>query len=46
MNEYGLLKDARRAGEGAGAGTVGDFDDYTIYQEGPLNEYGVLKAQR
>ena len=28
------------------AGHVGDFDEYTIYDQGQLNEYGLLKAER
>lgn len=33
-------------GKGGGLDEVGDFDEYTIYDRGQLNEYGVLKAER
>lgn len=48
LNEYGVIKAAKqqKIEDAAGLDQKGDFDDYTIYDAGALNEYGVLKMER
>ena len=37
---------AKREEAPTGLDEKADFDDYTVYDEGPLNEYGLVKEMR